>query len=164
VPLAVLALVGFLSLVGRLRPGPGAEGGRPAPAARKEAPRASEKAAANAPEARPAESAAKAEPADYIQSPSLNNFPALRPKEPLKLSVSASTDAWVRISADGQVALETILRPGQKKEIVAQDDFEMKLGRPAAITLSLNGYALGSPGNGQAKHVVIKREGMIQVR
>ena len=43
-------------------------------------------------------------------------------------------------------------------------DFELKLGRPAGIQLDLNGFALGSPGNGQAKHVLISRDGMVQLR
>lgn len=139
------------------------------------------KAAAEAPTPKPAKSvkaekqeklepkpeAPAVKPADdrtLINSPTLNNFPEIRNKEPLKLIITAATDAWIRVSADGQVVLESILKPGQRKELTAQKDFELKLGRPAGIQLALNGFALGSPGNGQAKHVVINHEGVSQLR
>lgn len=101
---------------------------------------------------------------NYIHSAEQNNFPALKSEEPLRLAIRATTDAWVRISADDKVVLETILKPGQLRELSAKRSFELKLGRPAGVQLGINGYALGSPGKGQATHVVINHNGMIQLR
>lgn len=102
--------------------------------------------------------------ADFVNSPEQGNYPKIKPKDTLKLVVTASTDAWVRISADGQIVLETILKPRERKEFTALKLFELKLGRPAGISLSINGYPLGAPGEGQAKHVILTHQGLKKLK
>jgi len=99
-----------------------------------------------------------------INSPQMGNFPSIKPKNPIKLAIAATTEAWIRVSSDGQVVFEAILRPGERKEWLGQNEFELKLGRPAGVSLIVNGHPLGSPGNGQARHITITRDGVTQHR
>ncbi len=115
----------------------------------------------------PAVSAAAAAPeraSNWINTPELGNFPKLRAKDPLALKISASTEAWTRVASDGNTVFEAILRPGQSKEWTASKSFEIKTGRPAGISLVVNGTGLGSPGAGQATHVRITRDGVERLR
>jgi transcriptional regulator with XRE-family HTH domain len=101
---------------------------------------------------------------NVINSPAQNNFPKIAKNVTLILTIKASRDAWLRIFSDGNNVYESILRPGQEKQWSAEDNFEIKMGRPAAVFLTLNDFALGSPEDGQAKHVRISRSGMVKFK
>jgi cytoskeleton protein RodZ len=57
----------------------------------------------------------------------------------LLLHLSFQEEVWVRVLADGQLAEEGLHQPGDQKTFSAQDKFEVRLGKPGAVTLSING-------------------------
>ena len=99
----------------------------------------------------------------FINSPSQNNFPSVRPDQALQISIQASTDAWIRLRTDNAVVFEAILKRGMTKEWTAKERIEIKVGRPQAVSFTLNNYKLGSPGGGKSTHVLITREGMKEI-
>ncbi len=51
--------------------------------------------------------------------------------------------------ADGQLLEEGLLQPGEQRTFTALDKFEMRLGKPGVVALSINGRkakSLGSSG------------------
>ncbi|MBF0253771.1 MAG: DUF4115 domain-containing protein [Candidatus Omnitrophica bacterium] len=122
-------------------------------------------ASAAADPAMPAVQTAKStEGSPYINAPDLDNYPRIPPQDPLMLDVRATKDVWLRLSADGEILFESILRSGEHERWKADRSIEMKLGRPEGVELTLNGFALGQPGGGQAKEVRLTHQGMEQIR
>ncbi len=98
-----------------------------------------------------------------LNSPAQNNFPSIRADQALELSIQATTDAWIRLMADNAVVFEAILKRGVTKEWTAKERIEVKVGRPQAVSFTLNKYKLGSPGGGKSTHVLITREGIREI-
>lgn len=57
----------------------------------------------------------------------------------LSLHFSFQEEVWVRVLADGQLVEEGLHQPGEQKTFSAQDKFEVRLGKPGAVALSING-------------------------
>ena len=66
----------------------------------------------------------------------------------------------MRLIAGEQAIYEGILKNGTKKSWLSDYPIEIKIGRPEGVELTLNGYPLGKPGDGQAKHIRLSRNGM----
>jgi cytoskeletal protein RodZ len=67
----------------------------------------------------------------------------------LSLHLSFQEEVWVRVLADGQLLEEGLLQPGEQRTFTALDKFEMRLGKPGVVDLSINGRKakpLGSSG------------------
>lgn len=122
-------------------------------------------AAPSAPAARPAPAAAPSQKRQgVINAPLAGTFPKISSKEPIRLTISAHKDAWTKVLADENTVFESILKPGQSREWSATGVFEIKMGRPDGITLTVNGMNLGSPAGGQATHIRITRNGVERIR
>jgi len=103
------------------------------------------------------------EPKNYLNSPASGNYPVIRDRDPMNLQVKATKDVWLRVSADGKVEFESILKIGDNRSWRAEQNFELKLGRPEGTNLVLNGYLIGKPRGGQAKNVRLTRQGMEEI-
>lgn len=57
----------------------------------------------------------------------------------LSVQMSFQEEVWVRITADGRLLEEGLLRPGDQRTYTALDKFEMRLGKPGVVGLSING-------------------------
>ena len=119
-----------------------------------------------APAAKPASSAETAPPKkqNWLNSPTIGNFPKIPAKEPLRLSINAHKDAWTKVLAEGNPVYESILRPGQSQDWTTAKVFEIKMGRPDGVSITVNGMNLGSPAGGQATHIRITRDGVERLR
>jgi cytoskeleton protein RodZ len=89
----------------------------------------------------PVEVSASAEPA-----------PATPVAGGIALRVAADGDCWVRISRDGEIAYEGLLRKGESRRYLAQTGFRVTLGDASAARLTVNGHDL--PVLGRAGEVV----------
>jgi cytoskeleton protein RodZ len=79
---------------------------------------------------------------------------------PVQVVLSASEPAWVSVMADGKPAYVGVLRPREKKEIVAAEKVEVVAGNAGGIEISLNGRAIDSIGpRGQVRTVELTPEG-----
>ncbi len=116
------------------------------------------KAAATRAAAQPA-SQKKAE-TDWLRSPDLGNFPAIPKKTPLDLKIKAVDNVWMRVTADGKVVFQSILKRGATQAWSAAEGFEIWTGNSSNMVLTLNGFNIGSPGRGVVKKLMISHQGV----
>ncbi|MFH1406632.1 MAG: RodZ domain-containing protein [Candidatus Omnitrophota bacterium] len=88
------------------------------------------------------------------------NFPVISAGTALKLTMATSDEVWMQVKCDGKTVFQNILPKGSVKKLEAQKSIELWTGKGHALSLDLNGYNLGSPGQGVIKNLVITREGM----
>jgi len=101
---------------------------------------------------------------DYLSSPLRSDFPEILPGTQLTLLVEASADAWMRVTGDGQILFQAILGKGSSRTWLANDQIQIKVGRPKAIRMTLNEFILPRPGRGQITHFRISRDGIQEVK
>jgi cytoskeletal protein RodZ len=65
----------------------------------------------------------------------------------IALTARVGQRAWVRVTADGLVALETTLEPGQTQSWDANNSLKVLTGNAGGIELILNGAEMGKMGN-----------------
>ena len=114
-------------------------------------------------QAKAAEAAAKKEAKksdEWVRSLDQGNFPKLSKKASLELRVRALDNVWVRVTADGKVVYQGILGRNAVDTWAAKENFELWTGNAANMFLSVNRYALGSPGRGMIRKMSITREGV----
>ena len=114
-------------------------------------------------EGEPAKKAAAEDAFDasgWLRHPLMGNFPKLGKKDTLRLKIKAADSVWLRITSDGKVLFQSILKPGVTETWTANERFEIWTGNASNMELNLNNYDLGSPGKGVTKKMVINREGV----
>jgi hypothetical protein len=75
--------------------------------------------------------------------------PIADPRSPLSIRLSAKETSWVRVTADGRVTAERILRPGETENIRAAREVSIRAGDAGAVTVAVDGrppVALGREG------------------
>lgn len=88
---------------------------------------------------------------------------AVIPQSELKLTILTKDSCWVRIIVDNRETFEGILPPRYRKEAVASEQFDIRVGRPACVNLILNGKDLGSVGAPAIPtRLIITKEGIIR--
>lgn len=97
---------------------------------------------------------------DWLRSPSQGNFPSIARKTPLDLKIKALDNVWLRVTCDGKVLFQSILKRGAAQTWAAQENIEIWTGNSSNMVLALNGYNLGSPGKGVVKKLTISRSGV----
>lgn len=111
--------------------------------------------------ARPDPSApVKAKTDGWIRSVSQGNFPNLEKSSPLALKIKALDIVWLRVTCDGKVLFQSVLKKGSAETWTALSGVEIWTGNSANMALSLNGYSLGSPGRGVVKKLTITHQGV----
>lgn len=97
---------------------------------------------------------------DMLRSPSLGNFPELNRRDPLELKVKALEDVWIRITCDGKVLYQAVLKRGRSEAWKASSRVEIWTGNSSNMYLSVNNHAIGSPARGVIKKMVITHDGI----
>ena len=98
--------------------------------------------------------------ANWLRHAQLGNFPKIGKKDALHLQIKAADNVWLRVTCDGKVLFQSILKRGAAETWTANDHFEIWTGNAANMELSLNKFDLGSPGRGVTKKMLISREGV----
>ncbi|HRS91366.1 MAG TPA: DUF4115 domain-containing protein [Candidatus Marinimicrobia bacterium] len=106
----------------------------------------------------------KITPTDTTQTiPPSSDLKVAVPKSELNLTITTKDSCWVRIVTDNRTTFEATLPPLYKKEMIAKEQFDMQIGRPASINLVLNGKDLGPVGvPGIPTRLVITKDGIIR--
>ena len=111
-------------------------------------------------------SAAVAKPApvkkssDWLRSVDQGNFPEIAKSAPLELQVKALDNVWLRITCDGKVLFQSILKRGASERWKASEKIDIWTGNSSNMFLTLNNYGIGSPGKGVVKKMLITRDGV----
>jgi cytoskeletal protein RodZ len=120
------------------------------------------KTAPKPPPAKPSKSESAKAPAsdDWLRSVEMGNFPKIAKKTALHLTIKAADAVWLKITCDGKVLFQNILKKGTSETWTASDQIEIWTGNSSSMVLTLNKYALGSPGKGVVKRMIINRDGV----
>jgi cytoskeleton protein RodZ len=78
---------------------------------------------------------------------------------PLLLEMEATDLSWVVVQVDGASPHEALLRPGERVQWKAQDQFTITLGNAGGVRVELNGKPQGpfGPVGKVARDIVLKR-------
>jgi len=85
------------------------------------------------------------------------------PQTDLKLMILTKDSCWIRIIVDNRDSFEANLPPHFKKEAIAKEQFDVRVGRPTSVNLILNGKDLGPVGAPAIPtRVIITKNGIIR--
>lgn len=99
-------------------------------------------------------------PNEWLRSTELGNYPNIQDRTPLELNVKAVDNVWMRVTCDGKILFQSILKRGQAQTWVGKQSIEIWTGNSSNMVLSINGYMLGSPGKGVVKKMIINHDGV----
>ena len=108
----------------------------------------------------------KSEPApveassEWLNSVKLGNFPKINKRTALSLEIKALDAVWVHVTSDSSVIFQGILKKGVAESYTAKQSLELWTGNASNMGLTLNKTALGSPGKGVVKKMIISHEGI----
>ena len=106
-------------------------------------------AATQAPNGTPTEATATSAPlatATPTTTPQPSPTPTATPIQQLTMQMEIVERAWVRVTVDGEVQLESLLEPGYTQEFIAHQSIQLRTGNAAGVILTLNGEVLPSLG------------------
>lgn len=106
------------------------------------------------------EKSSSKKPNDWLRSAEMGNYPNIVDATPLELNIKAVDNVWMRVTCDGKVLFQSILKRGQSETWTAKSSVEIWTGNSSNMVLSINGYLLGSPGKGVVKKMVINHDGV----
>ncbi len=90
-----------------------------------------------------------------------NKTVAAASSDSLNLMISARDTSWVKMILDDNKVEEFILFPGSKKEIKAENNFQMTIGNSGGVQLSLNNKPLSFTGQEKAvKYIKVTGSGL----
>ncbi len=88
--------------------------------------------------------------------PITSNEPNVEPEEPqteepqivegVNLRITGVELCWIRATVDGELIPDTMLQPGQVKEIKANESIQLHLGNAGGVRIEYNGKDMGTPG------------------
>jgi cytoskeletal protein RodZ len=82
-------------------------------------------------------------PVEAVQNETETDLDQLADRsKPLALSITASTDSWLRVLVDGKIEREIILRAGKEVIWSADKNYKLSIGNVAGVSLRLNGTAI----------------------
>ncbi len=82
-------------------------------------------------------------PAETVQNKTVTDLDQLADRsKPLALSITATTDSWLKVLADGEIEREIILRAGKEVIWSADKGYKLSIGNVAGVSLRLNGVAI----------------------
>jgi len=88
---------------------------------------------------------------------------AVIPQTDLKLTILTKDSCWIKIIVDNRDSFEATLPPRYRKEAVATEQFDVRVGRPAGVNLILNGKDLGPVGAPAIPtRLIITKDGVVR--
>lgn len=97
---------------------------------------------------------------EWLRSPEQENFPKLSKKLPLRLTIEALDNVWIRVTCDGKVLFQAVLKRGTSESWSATQNIEIWTGNSSNMALTLNGTSIGSPGKGVIKKMLVSHDGV----
>ena len=92
---------------------------------------------------------------------SLDDFPKIAEKTPITLKIRALNDVWLRITCDGKVLFESLLKKGAAESWTAGKTIEIWTGNSSNMRLSINGSGLKPSANkAGVKKMLVSHEGI----
>jgi len=82
-------------------------------------------------------------------------------KENLVLQVKAKENCWMRVNADEEVIFQKTLEKGRIEKWQANEKLELRIGKPEALELQLNGQPIDLEKEQVKRGLVITREGIV---
>jgi len=79
----------------------------------------------------------------------------------LILEVKALEDCWMRVKADEEELFQGILTNGKRKRWPAKDKIELRIGKPEALEVELNGQALDLKQIKVKRRLIVTHEGIV---
>jgi cytoskeletal protein RodZ len=89
------------------------------------------------------------------ETPTVQPTATAVPVSGLRMTLSVTSPAWVRVTVDGAVAYEGTMSAGETREFTAQDNLLLHTGNAGGTSVMLNGNDVGSLGAGGE---VVRRE------
>jgi cytoskeleton protein RodZ len=115
------------------------------------------------PQASSAQPAVAAQPAAQPPAPQTTPpaNPAVQPQAALNLTVGASADSWIQVTADGKTVFMDVLRPGQARSFRAGGVIRLKTGNAGGLSMEFNGSAVPPAGPiGQVRTIEFTSQGV----
>lgn len=97
---------------------------------------------------------------EWMNSVKLGNFPKLNKRVPLDLEIRALDAVWVHVTCDGKVLFQGILKKDSGDSWQAKESIEIWTGNASNMLLILNRTAIGSPGKGVVKKMIVSHDGV----
>ena len=118
-----------------------------------------QKAAADT--SKPAAAPQKAPDPSWLYQASQGNFPKIAEKASIKLKIHAHNDVWLRVTCDGKVLFESILKKSATESWAADKTIEIWTGNLSSTRLSVNGVSLKpSVNKTPVKKMLVSHEGI----
>ncbi len=97
----------------------------------------------------------------WLYHVSLDDFPKIASNTPIKLKIRALNDVWLRITCDGKVLFESLLKKGAAESWAADRTIEIWTGNSSNMRLSINGSSLKPSANKVGvKKMLVSYEGI----
>lgn len=84
----------------------------------------------------------------------------LKPDD-FNLEVKALSDCWMRVSADGEELFQGTLAKGKKEKWQAKNRIELRIGKPEALEVRLNGKVIDLKKIKVKKKLIITHQGVV---
>ncbi len=97
---------------------------------------------------------------EWLRSVEQGDFPKLSKKLPLRLTIEAIDNVWLRVTSDGKVLFQTVLKRGTSESWTATQVLEVWTGNSSNMSLTINGTSIGSPGKGVIKKMLVSHDGV----
>ncbi len=81
-------------------------------------------------------------------------------KEDLILQVGTKDDCWLKVKADGRIIFQNTLQKGQVEKWQAKDEIELRIGKPEALYVYLNGKPINLKKAKVKRGLIITHEGI----
>ncbi|MDD5556832.1 MAG: helix-turn-helix domain-containing protein [bacterium] len=89
------------------------------------------------------------EPAAALEEP-----PARR-----TLGAQARENVWMKVYTDGELRFQGTIRKGKEESWTAAETFDVRVGNPRAVDLSLDGKPVRDAGSREAQNIAVDRDG-----
>lgn len=99
---------------------------------------------------------------DKQQKVKIRVLPATKVKpDDFNLQVEALSDCWMRVRVDGQELFQGILAKGKKEKWQGKNRIELRIGKPEALRVRLNGELIDLKEIKVKKKLIITHEGVV---
>jgi len=77
------------------------------------------------------------------------------------LTARAKESVWMKVYADGSLLFQGTVRKGREETWTARETFDLRVGKPRSVELSLGGKALKELRSSEAQNLSIDRDGKV---
>ncbi len=107
-----------------------------------------------------AESPTTSKSGSWLYSSGQGNFPKIAANAPIDLEIRALNDVWLRVTCDGKVLFESILKKGVSNSWSAKESVEIWTGNPSSMQVTVNRASLDNLGKLTVRKFLITQDGV----